>query len=148
MFENLKAFIRHGKQANDMKRKQQQQPQQYQQPFSTATANENPFQQASNETPDSINVITPNDIINEYQQPDQEPQQYYPQQQQQQQDPYQQETQFQQQQQGVYTNYNQSDVTLNDKNADYNRVALQLVEEENEQRKNLSNIQTWKIIKY
>ena len=77
MFENLKAFIRHGKQANDMKRKQQQQPQQYQQPFSTATANENPFQQASNETPDSINVITPNDIINEYQQPDQEPQQYY-----------------------------------------------------------------------
>ena len=133
MFENLKAFIRHGKQANDMKRKQQQQPQQYQQPFSTATANENPFQQASNETPDSINVITPNDIINEYQQPDQEPQQYYPQQQQQ--DPYQQATQFQQQQQGVYTNYNQSDVTLNDKNADYNRVALQLVEEENEQRK-------------
>ena len=70
MFENLKAFIRHGKQANDMKRKQQQQPQQYQQPFSTATANENPFQQASNETPDSSNVITPNDIINEYQQPD------------------------------------------------------------------------------
>lgn len=148
MFENLKAFIRHGKQANDMKRKQQQQPQQYQQPFSTATANENPFQQASNETPDSSNVITPNDIINEYQQPDQEPQQYYPQQQQQQQqDPYQQATQFQQQQQGVYTNYNQSDVTLNDKNADYNRVALQLVEEENEQRKksvkypNLENYQ-------
>ena len=54
---------------------------------------------------------------------------------------------FQQQQQGVYTNYNQSDVTLNDKNADYNRVALQLVEEENEQRKksvkypNLENYQ-------
>ena len=50
MFENLKAFIRHGKQANDFKKNQNQQPRQIQQnnyqqaPQQSRSLPENPFQ--------------------------------------------------------------------------------------------------------
>ncbi|CCG25968.1 Rck2 MAP kinase-activated protein kinase [Candida orthopsilosis Co 90-125] len=140
MFENLKAFIRHGRQANDMKRKPGAAP--------YATASENPFG-SGYQIVDGAGVNSngsPSDL--QYQQ-------------------YQQ--QFEQQQQvsngsdGAYAyatptysaGGNQSDVTLNEPpqqqqqqhqtTQDYDKVATQLVEEENLQKskyktyKNLDN---------
>lgn len=55
MFENLKAFIRHGKQANDFKKKQNQQPRQIQQNNYQQTLNN---QEVFQKTPFKLNVIT------------------------------------------------------------------------------------------
>lgn len=137
MFENLKAFIRHGRQANDMKRKPGAPP------YSTA-ASENPFGSGYEiidgtglNNNDSSNN-SPSDL--QYQQ-------------------YQQ--QFEQQQGAVPSGLdasqayatptysadgNQSDITLNDpaqqqqqqqkthEHQDYNKLAAQMVEEENLQK--------------
>ncbi|RCK54847.1 Serine/threonine-protein kinase srk1 [Candida viswanathii] len=154
MFENLKAFIRHGKQANDIKKKHnthqqtQQQPRQIQQnnyqqvPQQTRGVPENPFQAECDNKNNQNQIFL-----------------YQPQQQQQQPqvaDPYQQETGFQQnyqhqepQQQAVYNNYTQSDATLNDQNTDYNMLASQLVEEENKQKQKsvtYPNLDNYKIL--
>lgn len=146
MFENLKAFIRHGKQANDIKKKRQipeQQPREiqlinYQQtPQQSRSVPENPFQPEYDEKYNQATLYPP--TLQQQQYP-QDPQVV---------DPYQQDTHFQQnyQHQGVYDNYGQSDVTLNDQSTDYSMLASQLVEEENKQKQksvkypNLENYQ-------
>lgn len=132
MFENLKAFIRHGKQANDFKKKQNQQPRQIQQnnyqqtPQQSRSLPENPFQVECDNKNNQVFLYPP--VHN--------PQNPQPA------DPYHQDTHFNQnyqhqppqEQQNIYNAYGQSDTTLNDPNTDYNMLASQLVEEENKQK--------------
>ncbi|KAI5952339.1 srk1 [Candida jiufengensis] len=151
MFENLKAFIRHGKQANDMKKKPTTSLDTNTSPLSTefATnitsdsnfANENPF--GSNYQ--IIDSYNPSD--KQYQQYQQE---YEQQLQQQLAEQGQQGQQQQQQNTGIYNNStdaftsntsNYSDVTLNEPNQeqDYNKLAAQMVEEEIKQKQKSKN---------
>ncbi|KAI5950528.1 srk1 [Candida margitis] len=154
MFENLKAFIRHGKQANDMKRKPDGAS-----PYAT-TATENPFGSGYQIIDGGISK-NPSDT--QYQQ-------------------YQQQFEQQQHQQQLGGNGsdsayaygtpmssaggNQSDITLNEpgqqqqqqlqgsnhnhhQQQDYNKVATQLVEEENLQKsksKHYKNLDNYEVL--
>ncbi|KAI5965303.1 srk1 [Candida pseudojiufengensis] len=149
MFENLKAFIRHGKQANDLKKKPTTSINDLNtSPLSTEFSNnlKTSSDFTNNENPFGSNY----EIIDSYNPSDKQYQQYqeeYAQQLQQQQG----QVQPQPQNQGIYnnstdafTNQNFSDVTLNEsthtnQEQDYNKLAAQMVEEENKQKQKSKN---------
>ena len=172
MFENLKAFIRHGKQANDMKKKGLP---------TTATSpydsNNNTGQYQSTGTYSTLENPFGSEyqVIDSYNPSDKQYQQYQQQYEQQLQQQEQNDQQFaqqmgqtsldqqqqQQQQNGLYSNYGAgySDITLNDPSLQqqqqqqqqdlHNKVATQMVEEENLQKsksKKYPNLERYQVL--
>ncbi|EMG50540.1 hypothetical protein G210_2337 [Candida maltosa Xu316] len=133
MFENLKAFIRHGKQANDIKKK-----------HNPNKITENPFHESSAAAATTTTTTTTHQQQNhnDYHQQERVIDTYY-------QDDYNYQNQQHQQQQNIYSNgqNNKSDATLN--NNDYNMLASQLVEEENKERQKspaYPNLQNYQVL--